>query len=67
MTCSKILEQLGEVEDYIKYEHIFETTEKQKKVVQIYIKVLNFREELLLEKDYQEIADQGLRVDPVLT
>ena len=49
MNCPKILEKLGAIDDHIKYEHIFGTTEEQKKVAQLFTQVLNCREELLLE------------------
>ena len=68
MNCPKILQSIEVEKEHITYDHIFGTTIQQKEVAQLYIKLLECREYLLLEKEIDnQDANQGLRLDPVLT
>jgi hypothetical protein len=68
MNCPKILQSIELEKEHITYYHIFDTTLQQKEVAQLYLKLLERGEYLLLEKEIDnQDANQGLRLDPVLT
>ena len=68
MNCPKILQSIEAEKEHIAYDHIFGTTIQQNEVAQLYLKLLERREYLLLEKDIdKQDVNKGLRLDPVLT
>ena len=61
MNCPKILLSIEVEKEHITYDHIFGTTIQEKEVAQLYLKLLERREYLLLEKDIDnQDANQGL-------
>ena len=61
MNCPKIVQSIEVEKEHITYDQLFSTTIQQKEVAQRYLKLLERREYLLLEKEIDnQDANQGL-------
>ena len=51
MKCPEILSKFGRIKVHIKYEHVNGNVQEQKEVAQLFLQILQIREELLEEQD----------------
>ena len=58
MSCPKLFTVLNESTSHIKYDHIYGAVTEQRDIAQLYLRLLQRREELLKDHDDQDQEDQ---------